>query len=283
MTTEKLKTVTSIDGELVSPAKATISVFDNSLLYAEGLFETFLAVDDRLIFLNEHLRRLREGSKVINLPLPISRPTLVEWLRMTARAHPDHVKKVRLTVTSGESARYTGIQGKSRVIISASPHQMPRRPFSLHVSTFGVDQDSVFRRIKTISYGIHAAALKKAHRMKCDDALMINEQGDVAEATSANIFWVKRGTVYTPPLSSGCLDGVTRRATLKQAHKLGFRIKEANIKLPDLLKADEIFLSSSLKFVVAVDLIMVGNRKYRFADGPITAKLSAHFRRWAKI
>lgn len=283
MTAEKLKTVTSIDGKLVPPSKATISVFDNSLLYAEGLFETFLAVDDRLIFLNEHLRRLREGSRVINLPLPISRQVLIEWLRMTAGAHPDHVKKVRLTVTSGESARYTGVQGKSHVIISASPHQMPQRPFSLHVSAFGIDQDSVFRRIKTISYGIHAAALKKARRLNCDDALMINERGNVAEATSANIFWVKRGTVCTPPLSSGCLDGVTRRATLKQASKLGLRVKETNIELADLLKADEIFLSSSLKFVVSVGMIMVGNRKYTLAESPVTEKLSAYFRRWAKI
>jgi len=283
MTSRKLRTVTSIDGKLVTPSKATISVFDNSLLYAEGLFETFLAVDDRLIFLNEHLRRLRAGSKVINLSLPIPRSVLVQWLRMTARAHPDHIKKVRLTVTSGESARYTGIQGKPRVIISASPHQMPPRPFRLHVSAFGVDQQSVFRRIKTISYGIHAAALKKAQRVKCDDALMINEQGNVAEATSANIFWVKRGTVYTPPLSSGCLDGVTRRATLKQARKLGLKVKEADIKLSDLLKTDEIFLSSSLKFVAPVDTIIVGNRKYSFPEGYVAEKLSAYFRRWAKI
>ena len=283
MTTEKLKTVTSIDGKLVPASKATISVFDNSLLYAEGLFETFLAVDDRLIFLNEHLRRLREGSKVIRLPVPVSRPVLIEWLRMTARAHPDHIKKVRLTITSGESARYTGIQGKPKVIISASPHRMPEQPYKLHVSEFGIDQDSIFRRIKTISYGIHAAALKKAQRLGCDDALMINEQGHVAEATSANIFWVRRRTVFTPPISSGCLDGVTRRATLKQAHKLGFKIREANIKLPDLLKADEIFLSSSLKFVAAVGMIMVGNRKHRLADSPIAGKLSACFRRMAKI
>ena len=161
-----LKTVTSINGRLVRRGQDKISVFDNSLLYAEGLFETLLAIDDRIIFLKEHLQRLHKGARVIGLKVPVNSDTLTKWMVMTVRAHPDRVTKLRLTMTSGESARWTGEQGKPQVILSASPHEMPRKPFRLYVSEFRVDQESLFRRIKTLSYAIHAAALNQARRLR---------------------------------------------------------------------------------------------------------------------
>ncbi len=220
---ERLTTVTLLNGRRVPAERARISVFDNALLYAEGLFETFLAVDDRVVFMDEHLDRLYKGAGVIDLALPVDRETLTRWMLRCVKAHPSRVKKLRLTMTSGESARWTGVQGPPQVILSASPHQMPTRPFRLLVSDFRVDQTSVFRRIKTISYAIHAAALKRAKQLKFDDALMLNGLGDVAEVTSANIFWVRGDEVYTPPLSAGCLEGVTRRIVLDWRKSWGCR------------------------------------------------------------
>ncbi|MCP4685201.1 MAG: hypothetical protein GY867_07090, partial [bacterium] len=154
------KTVTTINGKRVPESKARISVFDNALLYAEGLFETFLAIDDHVVFMEEHLDRLYKGASVIDLQIPVTRRTLSRWMKATIKAHPNRVKKLRLTMTSGEAARWVGVQGKPQVILSASPHKLPSEPFRLKVSDWKVDQDSIFRRIKTISYAIHAAALK---------------------------------------------------------------------------------------------------------------------------
>ena len=145
------KTATTIDGRYVPPGKAVVSVFDNSLLYSEGLFETLLAIEDRPIFAIEHLARLNRGASLIGLPVPVSDETLRKWMVSTLRRHPDRVKKLRLTITSGESARWTGKAGKPRVILSASPHRIPRKPFRLLVSGLRVDQKSVMRNIKTIS------------------------------------------------------------------------------------------------------------------------------------
>lgn len=269
----RVKTVTTINGKRVREADARISVFDNALLYAEGLFETFLAVDDRVVFMDGHLNRLFRGASVIDLKIPVVRSTLARWMKATVRAHPDRIKKLRLTITSGEAARWVGVQGKPQVILSASPHQLPQKPFRLQVSDWKVDQESVFRRIKTISYAIHAAALKQAKRAGYDDALLINEKNQIAEVTSANIFWVRNGRLYTPPLTAGCLEGVTRDWVFRTAKRARLQVIEKNEKLASMLKADEIFISSSLKLVIGVSEIAIKKKKYRFPPGEVTAML----------
>jgi len=273
----KVKTVTTINGRFVRRGRDKISVFDNSLLYAEGLFETFLAVGDRIIFVDQHLQRLYRGAKIIGLDIPVTPNRLIDWMTKTVSRHPDHIKKLRLTVTSGEAARWVGVQGKPQVILSASPHQMPVKPFELYVSTYCVDQDSIFRRIKTLSYGIHAAALKQAKDKGCDDALLLNGRNYVAEVTSANIFWVRRGRLYTPPLSAGCLEGTTRRIVMREARKIGLQVEEKNSCLSRLVKSEEVFLSSSLKLVVGVSVIKDHNKRQKLQTGPITKRLSEHF------
>jgi len=156
---------------------------------------------------------------------------------------------------------------------------MPQQPFRLHVSQFRVDHKSVFRRIKTLSYAIHAAALSQAKKAGCDDALLLNQVNRVAEVTSANVYWVKRGRTYTPPISSGCLEGVTRKIVLREARRLGWVITEKNCSLQTLLESDEVFISSSLKLVVGVSIIKQGRREYRLPSGEITAQLKEHFYR----
>ncbi len=119
------KAVASINGKLMSPDKAKISAFDNSLLYAEGLFETFLGVGDRVAFAKEHLDRLHRGAKVIGLKIPASRTQIERWMRSALKAHPAYIKQLRLTVTAGDSARWRGKAGKPQVVILVGPHQLP--------------------------------------------------------------------------------------------------------------------------------------------------------------
>ncbi|MCP4686309.1 MAG: hypothetical protein GY867_12800, partial [bacterium] len=163
-----------------------------------------------------------------------------------------------------------------QVILSASPHKLPSEPFRLKVSDWKVDQDSIFRRIKTISYAIHAAALKQARAAGYDDALLINENNQVAEVTSANIFWVKKGKIYTPPLSAGCLEGITRKLVLKEVRRLRLPVVEKKERLAALLRSEEIFISSSLKLVIGVSEIADSKKRYRFKPGEVTALLREH-------
>jgi len=271
------KIVTLINGRFVKRREAKISVFDNALLYAEGLFEAFLAIDDRVVFLDEHLRRLYKGSKLLGLKIPVNKDRLKNWIYRTARGHPDHIKKVRLTITSGDSPKWAGTQGKQQVIVTASSHRMPTRPFKLFVSDYRLDQKSLFRRIKTLSYIIHAASLKQARKKRCDDALLLNENNYISEITSANIFWVKDGRIYTPPLTSGCLEGVTRLKAINELRKMSFKVNEKNKSIADFLRADEIFITSSLKLALGVSQIIYNDQKYHFKPGPVTAGLSRQF------
>ena len=275
--TKELKTITTINGKFVKRGEDKISVFDNSLLYAEGLFETFLAVDNEIVFLKEHLSRLYRGAKIMDLKIPVDKSTLQDWMLKTVIKHPDRIKKLRLTLTSGEAARWVGVQGQQQVILSASPHTMPAKPFRLHVSNFRVDQNSVFRRIKTLSYAIHAVALSQAKKMKCDDALLLNEKNHIAEVTSANIFWVSKGKIYTPPIEAGCLEGITRSVVMKIAQKLQFPIIEKNCTLKTLLKADEIFISSSLKLVIPVSEILFEEKLYKLPVGSVSRQFRSEF------
>lgn len=278
MSGKREKTVTSINGRLVRKGRGLVSVFDNSLLYAEGLFETMLAEGDRVILFDEHMARLKKGARVTGLELPVSLDDVAQWMRKTLAAHPAPMKKLRLTLTAGESARWVGVQGKPQLILSAASHQLPSKPFVLHLSKHRVHQESIFRRIKTISYAIHAAALRDAKQAGCDDALMLNQKDQIAEVTSANIFWVKGGKVYTPPLSAGCLDGVTRKVTLKLLRKMGHEPVERNATLQTLSNAEEVFITSSLKLVIGVSQIKGGHHSLRFHPGEITRALSVRMK-----
>lgn len=278
-----MKPITFIDGRPVPHSKAVISVFDNALLYAEGLFETCLAVEDHLLFADLHMRRLKEGAKLIGLKLPVSEKQIFSWMQKAAKQHPSRITKVRLTVTSGESARWVGKQGKPKIIISVAEHTIPTQPFKLLLSPFQVDSRSVFRQIKTISYAIQATAFKQAMRHGCDDALLLNDRYQIAEVTSANIFWVKRGKLYTPPLSAGCLDGVTRKVVFREAKKLRIPVAEQNATVPEIVKADEVFISSSLKLVVPVASLRVGNKTVKCQHGAITERMILRFQQLAGI
>ncbi len=283
MKRSEFATVTSINGKIVPLKDARISAFDNAVLYGEGLFETFLGIDNRPIFLREHLSRLHRGAKLLGLKIPVSQRQLIAWITNALKTHPSHTKQLRLTLTAGESPRYTGRRGKPQVIIGVAPYTFPNRPFKLMVAEYRVDQDSEFRRIKTISYAIHAAALSMARKQRCDDALMLNERGKIAEVSSANIFWVKKGHIFTPPISSGCLVGVTRARVIKEAIRLGLSVTEKDCTLEQLGSADEVFISSSLKLVIGVARIRQSSTPWDFSPGPITARLREVFLRLVKV
>ncbi len=277
MLKRKPKIVTSIDGRIVGASSARISVLDNTFLYAEGLFETLLAVDGRLIFARRHMERLARGAQVTGLKLPVSIPQIKKWLISAATKHPARFKKVRLTVTAGESARWLDRPGRPRVVISVSEHRFLERPYRLQVSDFRVDQDSIFRQIKTVSYAIQAAAFRQALADGFDDALLINESGKVAEVTSANIFWIRKNRLYTSPLSAGCLNGTTRKTVMDVARQIGIQVVEQSATLKTVCDADEIFICSSLKLVSPVSEIAHGRKKWRVQTGPLTEKLARLF------
>lgn len=268
-----MKIVCFIDGKKVTKSNAKISVFDNSLFYADGLFETFMAFGDNIIFLKDHLKRLKKGADLINLKIPVSDKTLEKWLTRANDANRAPIKKIRLTITAGESSFWAGKPGRPRVIIIVTDYKMPTAPFRLTVSPYRIDQASPFRNVKTLSFIIEMTSRKQAYSSKYDDAILLSRDGYIAETTSANIFWVKKGTLYTPPLEAGCLEGMIRKHIIEIAGLNNIPIVEKSSRLSTFLKADEIFVSSSLKLIIPVTAI-THNKAYHYKHGPLTKKLN---------
>jgi len=241
------KVVTTINGRLVTDSQAKISVYDNSLLYAEGLFETYMAVGEHIAFPKEHFERMQKGGNFVGIKIPVSKKHLGEWLTKTAKKHPAKIKRLRVTITSGESSVWQVKAGQPQVIISAVEHKFDNRPLRIYAPELRIDADSSFNHIKSIAYGIRAAALRRAQRKGFEDALLLNNKNQVSEITSANIFWVEKNRIYTPPLSAGCLEGVTRRVIIEQARKQNWSIREKNCTMHVLAKADEVFTTSSVR------------------------------------
>ena len=262
----------TINGKVVPPPKARIPVFDNSLFYAEGLFETFLAIDDKVIFLDEHLDRLEKGADLIKIKLPVKRSTIKQWIETTNRSHESAIKKIRATITAGDSSFWAGKPSLPRIIIIVTDYEIPTKPWRIGVSPYKVDQSSPFRNVKTLSFIIEMTSRKLAYSEGLNDHILLNRMGNVAETTSANIFWVRNGKLFTPPLSAGCLDGMTRRHILQLAKADGLPASEENTTLRNLLKADEIFITSSIKLVIPVIHIKT-DKIYRYPIGEITKRL----------
>jgi len=277
------KVVTTINGRFVSDADAKISVYDNALLYAEGLFETFMAINDHIAFAKEHFERMQKGAKFLGIKIPIANKLLLQWLIKTAAKHPARLKRLRLTITSGDSPVWRGIAGKPRVICSAVEHRLETAPLRLFVSPIRVDGDSSFNQIKTIAYGARAAALRMAQAKGCDDALLLNNKNNISEITSANIFWAQDGMFYTPPVSAGCLEGVTRRVILEEAKKQNWQIEEKNFTLEELSLADEVFTTSSVRMARPVGEIKSEDFQAKIKQGSGWKKVFEHLCRMLDI
>jgi len=278
VSTPRSASVISVNGVIQPRSRATISVHDSALLYGTGLFETFLAVDREVVFLEEHLERLSRGAQALELRLSVSRRTLSRWLKDTVAAHPAGIKRVRLTLTGGTAKRWAGKQGKPQIIVTVTSHKLQSKPLRLTVSDLKIDQDSFLCNIKTTSYTINALAMRQAASRKLDDALLLNYDSEVTEMSSANIFWVKKGTLFTPSLDTGCLEGTTRAFIVGDANRLKIPLREQRSALPTLLSADEVFITSSLKLVTPVTHIENRKKTYRFAPGQITNELSERLR-----
>jgi len=277
------KVITTINGKFVSESQARISVYDNSLLYGEGLFETYMSANNQIAFAREHFERLQKGAKLLGLKIPVESKILHTWLAKTTAKHPAKIKRLRLTITSGDSPIWLAKPGKPRVIISAIEHKFDLSPQKLFVPEFRVDGESSFNQIKTIAYGLRAAALRASQKNGCEDALLLNNKNNVSELTSANIFWVENGKIYTPPLSAGCLEGVTRRIILEEGRVQNWGIEERNCTLNDLAGAAEVFSTSSVRLARPVGEIKSANFTAKLNRGKCWNQIFTHLCRMLDI
>lgn len=274
----------SINGKLVPSAEAMVSVFDHGLLYGDGVFEGMRIYSGKVFRLEDHLVRLYESARAICLEIPISQSEMASATDETVAANALEDGYVRLVVTRGSGT--LGLDpnrcSDPQVIIIADTITMyPAEyyEYGLEIITSSVIRNhpaALSPRIKSLNYLNNILAKIEGLEAGCVEALMLNHKGEVAECTGDNIFLVKNGELYTPPLDAGVLAGVTRQVVLELAREEGITTHEVALTRHDVYVADECLLTGSAAEIVPVR--KVDSREIGTGEpGPVFRKLKARF------
>jgi branched-chain amino acid aminotransferase len=260
-----------LNDELVDAQKATVSVFDHGFTVGDGAFETLKVVNTQPVALTRHIKRLVHSLNTIGIEFDkedLLKKAINEVI--SANKSLGEVMRMRITYTSG-----VGPLGSDRtkdnftLVVAVSPESIwPDTALVITVSDPRNDK-SILAGSKTTSYAQNAALLSVAKKQGAHEAIMPNTKGELCEGTGSNIFVVKDGQVMTPPLSGGCLGGITRALVIKW-----FDVKEVDLPMSVLKDVDEAFLTSSTRDIQPISKI---DDRVLNAPGPIASKMRKEF------
>ena len=278
-----------LDGQLVDKEDAKISVFDHCVLYGDGVFEGIRIYTGVIFQCAAHVDRLFASAKTIRLDIGMTKQEVTDAMYETLRANDIVDGYIRLVVTRGPGT--LGLSPlrcpKSCVFIIADqialyPPEMYENGLEVIVAKRRrISPNMLPPSVKSCNYVNNILANLEASDAGAGEAIMLNAEGNVAEATGDNIFIVADGKVSTPPTEAGILVGVTRSIVVRLCGELGVPCQERNLKVEDLTAADEIFLTGTAAEVIAVTKLdgeTVGSGK----AGPGTTKLLTAFREFIK-
>ncbi|MBI2856672.1 MAG: aminotransferase class IV [Chloroflexi bacterium] len=275
-----------LNGRMLSESNAHLSPLDRGFTLADGLFETMVALGERVFRLRDHLSRLREGAEVLHLELP-PEEELAEAVREVLRRNGREKSVVRLTVTRGvDPGRGLDVSPgiAPTVVVRATawsgPATTPSQGLRAVVSTVRRNDLSPLSRIKSLSYVEAVVARLQARRSGAEDALLCNTRGHLTGATSSNIFAIIGNALVTPPQEDGVLPGVARRTVLEEAKALTFPAGERSVTPEEIAGADEVFLTNVVTGVVPV-VSLDGRPIGRGVIGPETERLRQMY--WERV
>ncbi|HET8616710.1 MAG TPA: aminodeoxychorismate lyase [Actinomycetales bacterium] len=268
---------------LVDPQQPTIRAYDHGVTVGDGVFETCVVRDGVPFALTRHLRRLATSARGLGLTTPDDgslRDAVAAVLQDQARRRGEPLAhgRLRITVTGG-----AGPLGSDRgnavptLLVLASPVPRPDPSAAVHVVPWVRNERSAVAGLKTTSYADNVVALAAAHEHGASEALFANTRDELCEGTGSNVVLVIGDEVVTPPLSSGCLAGITRELLLEWASADAVAVVERPVALTELARADELMLTSSTRDVQPVH--RVDDRE--LTPGPVGRQLTELFRRHA--
>ena len=279
-----------IDGKFYDKDDAKVSVFDHGVLYGDGIFEGIRVYNGRVFRLDDHLERLDESANAILLKLPMPIKEIEKAILETVRLNGLKDAYIRLVVTRGIGDLGLDMRkckdGATIFIIADRielyPEEFYEKGLTVITSTIrqkGLDQ--VTPGVKSLNYLANILARAEATAAGAQEAILLNATGHVSECSGDNLFYVKKGKIFTPPTSAGILVGVTRNVVMELVEKhLGTKVIERNCPRYDLYGADEVFLTGTGAEVIAavkIDGRIIG----KGSCGPITKTLIKHFRDYA--
>ncbi|WP_214411687.1 aminotransferase class IV [Sphaerisporangium fuscum] len=255
-----------VNGELIDPTQASVSVFDHGLMVGDGVFETIKCMNGESFALTRHLDRLKLSAERLGLPEP-DVDAIADGVRAClAAAPPWPLGRIRVTYTSGNGPLGSdrGNQGTNAIVIVGAQAPFPETA-AVTVVPWPRNERGALSGVKSTSYGDNAKALAYAKERGGQEAIFENLAGNLCEGTGSNIFIVRDGQLITPTLASGCLAGVTRALVLEWCGGT-----ETDVPISALYEAEEAFLTSTTRDVQPIRV--VDDTVLPVAPGPITAK-----------
>ncbi|ABI69439.1 MAG: branched-chain-amino-acid transaminase [Syntrophomonas sp.] len=278
-----------LDGKFVDEEEAKVSVFDHGFLYGDGVFEGIRAYHNSVFRLKDHVDRLYDSAKAVNMEIPVNKEQMSEIILESCRQNDLKDAYIRVVVSRGKGD--LGLDPRKCSVptvvciassISIYPEEMYEKGLDvITVPTRRNGPEGVNPRIKSLNYLNNIMAKIEANMAGVPEAILLNQEGYVAECTGDNIFMVKNGILKTPAIHLGLLEGVTRNEVIAIARKEGIDVQETTFTRYDLFVADEVFLTGTaaeLIPVVKVDDRVIADGK----PGPIFHKLLQQFREIVK-
>jgi len=274
-----------VDGQFYPKSEAKISVYDHGLLYGDGVFEGIRAYNETVFKLKEHIDRLYRSAHTIMLEIPMTKSEMTKAVLETLKKNNLKDAYIRLVVTRGVGD------------LGLDPRKCPKPTVSiiteplLHLHAPEVKErgittvivwvkrdpvDATTHEIKSLNYLNSILGKIEANIAGADEAICLNKAGFVCEGVGENIFMVKEGKIFTPPISSGALDGITRNVIMKLAERLGHTVIERNITPNELFNADEVFFTGTAAEVTPIRKInerVIGKGR----PSPVTKRIMEKF------
>jgi branched-chain amino acid aminotransferase len=235
-----------LNGKFVPEEQATVSIFDRSFCLSDGLFEALPVYKGKVFLWEKHFERLQTGADFLKIKMPFSQTAIVAFVKELLAKNQATDCILRVQLSRGVGPRGYSIKGADSpaLVMSLHPARKHLPPCKIVTSSIRVLANDPLTYFKSCSKLSHVLARMEADEQGADEALLLNTNGHIAEATSANLFWIENKTVCTPPLNSSALPGVTRWLVLELCGKSGIPVAEKNI-VPELLpRTDGAFLTS---------------------------------------
>ncbi len=207
-----------------------------------GLFETMRFYRGRTVYLAAHLQRLADSARQLKIKLPLPLAGLKKLILREIKSRGLKDAYLRLTIFRSPKKEFELLVKKYKPY----PQSKYRQGFRVCLADLRQNQNSLFSRHKTTSRALYETAFEIIRQKGFDEALLLNQRGYLSEASRSNIFWIKGGELFTPGLSSGCLNGITRKAVIDLAGKFHLTVCQGKFLVSDLERSDEAFLTNSL-------------------------------------
>jgi branched-chain amino acid aminotransferase len=281
-----MEEIVYLNGKLIPRSKAKISVLDYGFLFGFGLYETIRAYNGKAFRLDNHIARMRYSADTLGISIKPAeiRKAVIDTIKANGFADT----RIRITVSIGEGTITPNLAScvEPTIAVLVTEYKPPapekyRNGFKVLISSIRRNSRSPVTYMKSANTMEAMLARQEARTKSADEALFLNEKGFLTEASGSNIFLVSNGILVTPRFETGILPGVTRVAVFEVAIQIGMKVREKNVRLDELLLADEAFITNSLIEIVPV--IEVGGKIIREGKpGPVTKRLAKAYKNLVK-